>query len=112
MAPKNKSIKKEIKTKRRSPSRTPDGEEKRLISMAYSYAEEQMRKGTASSQIITHFLKMGAKREALERQILEEEVHLKKAKTEAIESQKRTEEMYKQALDAMRAYSGNGGGDE
>ena len=95
--------------KRRSaPALTPEDRENQLISMAIDLAEKQLREGTASSQVLTHYLKLGSTRERMEREMLEEKVKLLEAKTEAINASKRTEEMYAQAIEAMRMYSGNG----
>jgi hypothetical protein len=77
-----------------------------MVSLAIDLAEQQIRNGTASSQVITHFLKLGSTREKLEQERLEHENELTKVKIEAIESQKRVEELYKEALDAMRSYAG------
>ena len=95
-------------TKKRPPAKTPEGREQQLISMAVDVAEEQLRKGTASSQVITHFLKLGTRKEELEREKLEQENQLLKAKTDAIRDAKKVEELYINALNAMRSYSGNG----
>jgi hypothetical protein len=78
-----------------------------MVSLAHDLAEEQIRAGTASSQVITHFLKLGSTRERLEQQRLEHENELTRVKIEAIESQKRVEELYMQALTAMRSYAGD-----
>lgn len=94
--------------KRRPPATTPEAREKQLIDLAVSLAEKQILDGTASSQIITHFLKLGSMRETLEREKIEEENKLLKAKTEALQSAKRVEELYENALNAMRLYSGQG----
>lgn len=91
---------------------TPEARENQLIAMAYDAAEEQLRNGTASSQVITHFLKLGSTSGRLERDILSEQKKLVKAKTENLESAKRTEELYKNALDAMRQYGGYHNNDE
>jgi hypothetical protein len=77
-----------------------------MVSLAIDLAEKQIRSGTASSQVITHYLKLGSSRETLEQQRLEHENELTRVKIEAIESQKRVEELYKEALNAMRMYSG------
>jgi hypothetical protein len=74
--------------------------------MAYDLAEDQIREGTASSQVITHFLKMGSTRERLEQERISHENQLMTVKREAIEGQKRVEELYMQALQAMRSYAG------
>lgn len=92
---------------RRKPATTPEARENEMVSLATDLAEEQIRNGTASSQVITHFLKAGSTREQLEQQRLAHETELTKAKVEAIESQKRVEELYMEALDAMRSYSGD-----
>jgi hypothetical protein len=78
-----------------------------LVSAATDLAEQQIREGTASSQVITHFLKLGSTRERLEQQRLEHENELTRVKIEAIESQKRVEELYLEALSAMRRYAGD-----
>jgi hypothetical protein len=69
-------------------------------------AEKQMLEGTASSQVITHWLKMGTGREKLERERLENENKLLTSKVEQLASAKRTEELYAEALKAMRTYAG------
>ena len=91
---------------------TPEARENQLIAMAYDAAEEQLRNGTASSQVITHFLKLGSTSGRLERDILSEQKKLVKAKTENLESAKRTEELYKNALYAMKQYGGYHTNDE
>lgn len=93
---------------KRAPAKTIEARENQLISLAMDEAERQILAGTASSQMITHFLKLGTTRERLEKQKLEEENKLLKARTEAIESQKRIEELYTEALNAMRRYGGQG----
>lgn len=99
-------------SKRRPPATTPDARENQMIALAVDLAERQLIKGTASSQVVTHYLKLASSKERLERELLAQEVELKKAKTEAIQSAKRVEELYKNALDAMKTYSGAKGGDE
>ena len=94
------------------PAITPEAEENQLIALAYDRAKEQLLDGTASSQVITHFLKLGSTREKLERERLEEENKLLKAKTEQLKSQKRTEELFEEAIKAMRNYGGHGDPDE
>jgi hypothetical protein len=97
----------EGKRTRQKPATTPEGRENEMVSLAHDLAEEQIREGTASSQVITHFLKLGSTRERLEQQRLEHENELTRVKIEAIESQKRVEELYMEALTAMRSYAGN-----
>lgn len=91
---------------------TPEARENQLIYLATDLAEKQLREGTASSQVITHYLKLGSTKEKLEQDILKENKKLLVAKTEMIQSAKRVEELYTEAITAMRKYSGNGGDDE
>jgi len=72
-------------------------------------AEKQILDGTASSQVITHFLKLGSTLAMLEKKELEKRTELLTAKTESIQSGKRVEELYQNALNAMKTYSGNRG---
>ncbi len=90
------------------PALTPDAREKQLIALAMDRAEEQLRDGTASSQVITHFLKLATEKERIEKEILERQKDLITAKTEQIQSQKEIKELYTEALKAMRNYSGQG----
>lgn len=92
--------------KKRRPATTPEGRENQLVAAAYDLAERQLREGTASSQVITHYLKLGSSRERLEQERLERENELLTAKVEAMASAKKVEELYAQALDAMRSYAG------
>lgn len=94
------------------PALTPEARENQLIFLATDLAEKQLREGTASSQVITHYLKLGSTREKLERERLEEENKLLRAKTKALEDQKELKELYSEALKAMRNYSGQGDPDE
>jgi len=93
----------------RKPRRTPTTDQARehqLVSAAMDLAEKQLREGTASSQVITHFLKLGSTRERLEQDRLRRENELLQAKVESMASAKRVEELYAAALDAMRSYAG------
>ena len=94
------------------PALTPEVRENQMISLAVDLAEKQLMEGTASSQVITHYLKLGSTKERLEKEKLEEENKLLKARTEALQSAKRVEELYTNAIAAMKRYSGNGRGDE
>lgn len=88
------------------PALTPEARENQMISYAVDLAEKQLREGTASSQVITHYLKLGSTKEKIEREILEKQKELISAKTEALKSAKRVEELYANAIKAMRSYSG------
>lgn len=89
------------------PALDPESRENQLISLAVNLAEEKLRDGTASNQLIVHYLKLGSTKERLEKEKLEKENELLKAKTEALESAKRSEEMYAKAIEAITRYSGH-----
>ena len=91
--------------KGQTPAITPEGREDQMIAYATQLAEQQLRNGTASSQVITHYLKLGSLREKREREKLEEEIKMLKAKTEAIRAEKDRDVLYAQAIEAMRRYS-------
>ena len=94
-------------TKRnRRPATTPEGREQQLISLAADLAERQLVDGTASAQVVTHFLKLGSTRERAEQERLQNENLLLSAKIEQMASARRIEELYETALNAMRSYSG------
>ena len=85
---------------------TQEAKENQMISLAMDLAMQQLQDGTASSQVITHYLKLGSTKEKLEREKLEEENKLLRAKTEALESSKRAEELYSEVIAAFNRYSG------
>ena len=89
------------------PAFTPEARENQLISLAVDLAEKQLLEGTASSQVITHYLKLGSTRERLEKEILEKQKEQLAAKTEMLKSAKRIEELYSDAIKAMRSYGGH-----
>ena len=99
-------------TAKMRPALTPEARENQLISLAVDLAEQQLREGTASSQVITHYLKLGSTKEKIEKEILEKQKELISAKTESLKSSKRIEELYAEAISAMRKYSGYGESDE
>ena len=94
------------------PALDPAAREQQLANLAYNLAEQQLRDGTASSQVITHFLKAATAKAELEKEKLRKENTLLAAKAEAIESQKRSEEMFAEAIKAMKNYTGNGDPDD
>ena len=85
---------------------TPEEDENELIGLAIDLARKQLRSGSASPSTINHYLKLASKREDLERKVLEQKVELMTAQTENIKAAQRTEELYSEALKAMRLYSG------
>ena len=97
-------------TRKTRPATTPEARENQLISYAIDLAEKQLKEGTASSQVITHFLKLGSSKEKIEKEILEKQKDLIEAKTIAVQSSQRVEELYANALEAMKNYSSSHGG--
>ena len=91
---------------KQAPGRTPEDRENQMVALAVDLAEEQLRNGTASAQVITHFLKLGSTKERIEKEILEKQKALIEAKTANLQSAKRVEELYENALRAMRSYQG------
>lgn len=90
------------------PALTPEAEEGQMIALATALVKQRLIDGTASSQETTHFLKLASAKHRLETEILEKQKDLIAAKTEALQSQKRVEELYAEALSAMRSYAGQG----
>lgn len=98
--------------KKMRPALSPEARENQMIALAVDLAEQQLRDGTASSQVITHFLKLGTTRAELEKEKLRNENEVLKAKAKSIESAEETKILYENALKAMRKYSGGGDPDE
>lgn len=96
---------KDKRWKRRS-STSEEGREAQLVSLAIDLAERQLAEGTASSQVMTHYLKLGSTREKLEQERLRRENELLRSKVDMLASAKKVEELYAQALNAMRSYAG------
>lgn len=94
------------------PAINPEARENQLISLAVDLAEQQLRDGTASSQVITHFLKLGTTRAELEKEKLRIENRKTEAQIKSIESADETKALYENALKAMRNYAGYGDADE
>lgn len=88
------------------PALTPEAREQQLISLAQEEAEKQLRNGTASSQIIVHYLKLGSTREKIEQEIMAKQKEMIEAKTESLKSAMSSDEFYQDALEAMKRYSG------
>ena len=94
--------------KARRPATTPEARENQMIALAINLAEKQLIEGTASSQVITHYLKLGSTKERIEKEILEKQKDLISAKTQALESSRVNQELYEEVLAAMLIYRGSG----
>lgn len=99
-------------TKKMRPALTREARENQLISLATDLAEEQLRNGTASSQVVTHYLKLGSSKAEQELEKLKMENEYLRAKTKALDSAEEIKVLYEQALKAMREYNGQGDPDE
>lgn len=99
-------------TRRTRPAASPEARENQLIAAAVDLAEKQILEGTASSQIITHYLKLASSKEKVELELLKAKRDLAVARTEAIESSRRMEELYSKAISAIRSYNGQGDYDD
>lgn len=95
-----------LPNRKMKPARSPEERENQMVALAIDLAERQLIEGTASSQVITHYLKIGSTKERLEREILSKQKELIEAKTENLQSAARSEELYSNALEAMRRYGG------
>lgn len=98
--------------RRRSPARDPEARENQMISHAVDLAEKQLIEGTASAQVIVHYLKLATVKTQLENEKLRKENEFLEAKAEVLKSQQRMEAVYEEAIAAMRKYSGADSKDE
>lgn len=102
-----------VKTKRKStPARTPEARENQLIKLAVDLVEKQLKDGSASSQVITHFLKLATAKEKLENEKLRADLKLAEAKINNLKAHEEIKELYAQAMKAMKSYSGEDEEDE
>lgn len=92
--------------RKRARARSPERREQEMISLAEELAERKIRDGTASSQIIVHYLRLGTTRERLEKERIIEDTKLRRAKTESLDLAKRIEELYNDAIKSFGSYSG------
>lgn len=96
----------EPKRRKRPPATTPEARENQLIDLAVDLAEKQLEEGSASSQVLTHFLKLASTREKLDQEKIRNENALLQAKIDQLGSMQRIEELYGEAMNAMRSYQG------
>lgn len=96
---------------RRPRPRTPEAQENRMISLAMDLAEQKLIDGTASSQLITHYLKLGSSRERLENELIRKQMEHLDVKMQAIKSAEQRDEIYAEAIEALRSYRVGGNDD-
>lgn len=99
------------KKPRRPPGTTPEARENQMIALAVDLAEKQLSEGTASAQVVTHYLKLSTQQHQLEKEKLRLEAQLLKARTDAIENSQNSKELFEEAIKAMRTYTGGGNND-
>lgn len=92
------------KSRRRVPARTPEARENQMINLAVDLAEKQLREGKASSQVITHYLKLATEKERLERRRIEADIQLSEAKIKNMNTLANLETMFGEAINAMKSY--------
>lgn len=92
-------------TRKDAPAMTPEAQERKMINLAMKAAEKKLKDGTASSQVIVHFLKLGTANAELEREKLAAETELARAKVMAMEASAHFDEVYTKAIEAMQNYS-------
>ena len=108
-----KSVVKSSKSGRKiRPAIDPEARENQMIALAVDLAERQLQEGTASSQVITHFLKLGTTKAELEKEKLRRENEVLSAKAKAYQSGEEMKVLYENAIKAMRDYAGQGDTDE
>lgn len=90
------------------PALSPEAREQQMISYAVDLAEKQLLDGTASSQVITHYLKLGTAKYEQEIERLKEENKLARAKTKALETAEADKMAYEEIIKALKSYSGKG----
>ena len=110
--PKAKTSSSSEPSQRTRPPLTPEARENQMISLAIDLVEKRLREGTASSQETTHFLKLASSKGRLENKLLEAQAEMAIAKKEAIQAQKRSDEMFDKAIKAFKTYSGHGDVDD
>lgn len=101
-----KVVKSTTTAKSSRPAMSPEARENQMIALAMDAAEKQLREGTASSQVITHFLKLASSTERLEKRIKEQQANMLEAKTNQLNAMANQEAVYKDAVKAMRTYQG------
>lgn len=103
---------KKVKESGSRPATTVEGRDNQLINLAVSLAEKQLREGTAAPSVISHYLKMGSLKAQAEKRLLEAQIKLAEAKTEALQTGKKLDELYSEAMKALSDYKGEDNPDD
>lgn len=92
--------------RRRSPAKTPEEREGVLISKSLNLIEKQIDDGTASSQVLSLYAKLGSSRERLEQERLVADNAVLRKKLEGMEAAIDVKNLMEDALNAFRGYTG------
>lgn len=96
-----------IQSEASRPDFTAAARERRLVGLAYDEAERRLKDGSASSEMICHFLRVGSSKEYLDQQLMAGKIELQQAKTEMYKAQQKSEEMFAKAILAIKSYQGD-----
>lgn len=88
---------------------TPEGREAQLTDLAYKCIVQRLRDGTASPNETVACLRLGTEKTKLEREKIKAETVLAQAKVNSLELEKKTEELYQEAIIVMKEYMGSNG---
>lgn len=94
--------------RKRSPAKTPEEQEQRMINLAMKQAEQMLVEGRAPSQIVTHFLKLATEKAKLENEKLRAETRKAESQADSMDAQVHSEEIYQEAIRAFKSYGGGG----
>lgn len=108
----SESTERKTSARRRPPAMSLEDREDQLIAMAEDLAEKKLRDGTASNQLILHYLGLGSTKGRLEKENLGKKNELLTAQTESVRADRRNDELYRDAIEAMRSYRYEASGDE
>lgn len=91
---------------------TREASERKMINLAIERAEEMLQRPDCPPSIVQHYLRLAASDFPLRKERLQRQNELYFAKKQAIEQQERSEQIAKDAVEAMMRYSGNYGMEE
>lgn len=92
---------------KRPPATTPEGRENQMISLAFDQAELQLREGVAPAPVVVHYLKLATENAKLEREQIRLKNQLLIKQADQIDQVAKLEELYEEAIGAMRTYQGH-----
>lgn len=105
-------VKKETSRRKPKPAADPEAREKQLINLAVNLAERQLEEGTASSAVITHFLKLGTVQAKVELEKAKAQNTLLTAKADSINDEKTKKQTVMDVQKALKSYDTTSDGHE